>query len=82
MILPDVAEWSDARHGWATTKDGVLKVAEEAGEVAAAWNKGEPLWRLGEELADVIIAACTTAHLAGIDLPAELEDRWAEVRDR
>lgn len=82
MTLPDVAEWCDANHPDATTADGVLKVCEEAGEVAAALNKVEPMWRLGEELADVIIAATTTAHLAGIDLENVLPARWDEVRER
>lgn len=37
---------------------------------------------LGEELADVIIAATTAAYLAGIYLEPVLADRWDEVRAR
>lgn len=80
MTLPDVSGWADGR-GW-TPAAGALKVCEEAGEVAACIAKHEPDWRLGEELADTIIACCTTAHLAGIDLPNVLAARWDEVKAR
>jgi NTP pyrophosphatase (non-canonical NTP hydrolase) len=82
MILPDVADWCHRTHPEADVADGALKVCEEAGEVAAVVVKGEGLDRLGEELADVIIAATTTAHLAGINLERVLADRWDEVRAR
>lgn len=80
VTLPDVSGWADGR-GW-TPAAGALKVCEEAGEVAATINKAEPMWRLGDELADVVIACCTTAHLAGIDLENVLAARWDEVKGR
>lgn len=66
----------------AEVPDAILKLCEEAGEVAAAWNKGEPDWRMADELADVIITCCTTAHLADIDMEAALHARWEEVKAR
>lgn len=83
MIHPaEIQSMIDRRFPTAIMHDGALKVCEEAGEVAAALNKGQGIARLADELADVIIACQTTAVLAGIDLEPRLHARWEEVRRR
>lgn len=68
-----------------------LVLCEEAGEVARAVVKGaqgirgtaaEWLDNLGDELADVVIAACSVAASSGLDLGVVVRDRWSAVGAR
>lgn len=90
-IGEEVQEWLFAK-GWLTPVVtsriplAAMKVAEEAGEVNGAvvkWLEGRQSEELvADELADLVIAACSLSYRMGFNMAEIIEERWKEVRAR
>lgn len=84
----ELGAWCVKTYGPQTLAHRGLCVAEEAGEVCRAILKSEQGIRpsdrgdLGEELADVMIAALVTADVAGLDLTSILLARFDRLQRR
>ena len=86
-----IAERVRARHSDATRclDVQVLCLAEEVGEAVQAYRRATgrarstaPWSAVAEELADVVIVARVTAHLAGIDLDTAIKTKLAAIEAR
>jgi len=86
-IQEESEAWRVRNFGDAPLERRGLVLSEETGEVARAIVKGAEKVRtdygnLSDELGDVIIAACSVASKAGLDIEACLALRWNEVGQR
>ncbi len=73
--------WQAANWDEPNCKRSFLKFIEEVGELAAGLYRGDGV-AIKDAMADVVISLLGVACAEGIDLPAELETVWAEVRQR
>ena len=87
-LQSDMGEWAAAH---LTTDDpmlAALKVCEEAGELAGAIVKAcdgsnrPSTGSVDDELADVVLAACTCASFLDVDLAAAVSAKLAELNLR
>ena len=93
-LVPAATRWLDAANGTddAELSCRMLKVTEEAGEVASAWigmhgqnpRKGVTHTKedVAAELADVVITALVAIESLGLDARATLESTAARVQGR
>jgi len=94
FLVPAATRWLDAANGTdeAELSCRMLKVTEEAGEVASAWigmrgqnpRKGVTHTKedVAAELADVVITALVAIESLGLDARATLESTAARVHGR
>ncbi|WP_203718551.1 MazG-like family protein [Asanoa siamensis] len=93
-LIPAATQWLDAANGRDESELSyrILKVTEEAGEVASAWigvrgqnpRKGTTHTKsdVAAELADVVITALVAIESLGLDARATLETTAAKVHAR
>ena len=69
--IREAAKTLVANHGvdrYPTMPDKLVKLSEEVGELAAAWNKNKPIYELLKEIGDVVLTAQNIAEYWGHDV--------------
>lgn len=81
-LIPKIYEWAHERHiDQADPRVEFMKMAEEVGELSAAYNK-EDRDKLIDSIGDLQIALLIFAKLVGVDHQAALTAAYHEIAHR
>lgn len=80
MLIENVQQWGKDK-GFKDARAQFMKVVEELGETAEAYDKHYPD-KLIDSIGDLQVTIIMFAMLAGVDYKAALEEAWNEIADR
>lgn len=79
-LIKNVQQWGKGK-GFDNPRAQFVKIVEELGETAEAYNKQYPD-KLIDSIGDLQVTIIMFAMLAGVDYKAALEEAWNEIANR